>query len=111
MQEDFATANDYLAIIRNKKAQANSDFVRLYENKILAGQQQVDAAIEGFSKLGNDRQANRKYASEALLELAKLMHTIGDDSSAKSILKDLRNQFAEQKETQQKANKLALLLN
>ncbi len=111
MQEDFATANDYLAIIRNKKAQANSDFVRLYENKILAGQQQVDEAIEGFSKLGNDRQANRKYASEAILELAKLMHTIGDDSSAKSILKDLRNQFAEQKETQQKANKLALLLN
>ncbi len=111
MQEDYTTANDYLAIIRNKKANANGDFIRLYENKILAGQQQVDEAIEGFSKLGNDRQASPKYASEALYELAKLMHTIGDNQSAKSILKDLRNQFAEQKETQQKANKLALLLN
>lgn len=111
MQEDYTTANDYLAIIRNKKAQANNDFVRLYENKILAGQQQIDAAIEGFSKLGNDRQANPKYASEALFELATLMHKIGDNQSAKSILKDLKKQFAEQKETQQKANKLALLLN
>ncbi|WP_375562480.1 tetratricopeptide repeat protein [Bernardetia sp. OM2101] len=110
-QEDYATANDYLAIIRNKKSYSNNDFVRLYENKILAGQQQVDAAIEGFSKLGNDRQANPKYASEALYELAALMHNIGDDSSAKSILKDLKKQFAEQTETQQKANKLALLLN
>jgi len=109
-QEDYATANDYLAIIRNKKSYSSSDFVRLYENKILAGQQQIDAAIEGFSKLGNDRQANPKYASEALLELATLMHTIGDNASAKSILQDLKNQFAEQKETQQKANKLALKL-
>jgi TolA-binding protein len=111
MQEDYTTASDYLAIIRDKKTYASSDFVRLYENKILAGQQQVDAAIEGFSKLGNDRQASPKYASEALLELATLMHNIGDDSSAKSILKDLKKQFAEQTETQQKANELALLLN
>lgn len=111
MQEDYTTANDYLAIIRNKKTYASNDFIRLYENKILAGQQQVDAAIEGFSQLGNDRQVSPKYASEALLELAKLMHTIGDDSSAKSILKDLKNQFAEQTEIQQKANELALLLN
>ncbi len=110
-QGDFATANDYLAIIRNKKAQADNDFVRLYENKILAGQQQIDAAIEGLSKLGNDRQANPKYASEALFELATLMHNIGDNQSAKSILKDLRKQFSQQKETQQKANKLALLLD
>jgi tetratricopeptide (TPR) repeat protein len=110
MQEDYVTANDYLAIIRSKKTYASSDFVRLYENKILAGQQQIDAAIEGFSKLGNDRQANPKYASEALLELATLMYTIGDNQSAKSILKDLKKQFAEQKEVQQKANKLALLL-
>lgn len=111
MQEDYATANDYLAIIRNKKTYANNDFIRLYENKILAGQQQIDAAIEGFSKLGNDRQANPKYASEALLELATLMHKLGDNQSAKSILKDLKKQFAEQTQTQQKANKLALLLN
>ncbi len=110
MLEDYTTANDYLAIIRKKKAHANTDFIRLYENKILVSQNQVDEAIEGFSKLGNDRQANPKYASEALLELATLMHTIGDSGSAKSILKDLREQFAEQKETQQKANKLALLL-
>ena len=111
MQEDYATANDYLAIIRNKKSYSNTDFVRLYENKILAGQQQDDAAIEGFSKLGNDRQANPKYASEALLELAKLMHKIGDNQSAKSILKDLKKQFTEQTEVQQKAKKLALLLD
>ncbi|WP_338769474.1 tetratricopeptide repeat protein [Bernardetia sp. ABR2-2B] len=111
MQEDYETANDYLAIIRNKKANANNDFVRLYESKILAGLQQIDEAIEGFSKLGNDRQANPKYASEALYELAELMHSIGDNQSAKSILQDLRNQFAEQKETQQKANKLALKID
>ncbi len=111
IQEDYATANDYLAIIRNKKTQANRDFVRLYENKILAAKNQTDAAIEGFSKLGNDKQANAKYASEALFELMNIMHKIGDDSSAKSILKDLRKNFAEQKEVQQKANKLALLLN
>lgn len=110
MQEDYATANDYLAIIRNKKSLANNDFVRLYENKILAGQKQVDAAIAGLSKLGNDKQANPKYASEALLELATLMHKIGDNQSAKSILKDLKKQFAEQKEIQQKAKKLESLL-
>ncbi|WP_291724968.1 tetratricopeptide repeat protein [Bernardetia sp.] len=110
-QGDYATANNYLAIIRNKKALANNDFVRLYENKILAGQEQIDEAIEGLSKLGNDRQANPKYASEALYELAKLMHTIGDTQSAKSILQDLRKEFAEQTEVQVKANKLALLLD
>jgi TolA-binding protein len=111
MQEDYATANDYLAIIRNKKSYSSSDFIRLYENKILAGQQQIDAAIAGFSKLGSDRQANPKYASEALLEFAKLMYKVGDKQSAKSILKDLKKQFAEQKEIQQKANELELLLD
>lgn len=110
-QNDFTTASDYLAIIRDKKSLANKDFVRLYENKILAGKEQIDEAIEGFSKLGNDRQANPKYASEALFELATLMHTIGDKQSAKSILNDLRNEFAEQTEVQKKANKLALLLD
>ncbi len=111
MQKDYLTANDYLSLIKKRKTYSNNDFIRLYKNKILAAQQQIDAAIEGFSKLGNDRQANPQYASEALLELAKLMHTIGEDENAKSVLQDLRKQFADQKETQQKAKKLALLLN
>lgn len=111
MQEDYATAGDYLSNIRSKKTYANRDFISLYENKILAGQNQIDQAVDGLSKLGNNKLANREYAGEALLELATLMAKIGNKQSAKSIIKDLISQFSDQKEILKKAKKLELLLD